>query len=298
MAFVPKISRASTDSYPVAFDYAGWDILNTSNTLSSATVTGSPSGLTIGSPTVDATNKKVSANVSAGTSGVTYRLTCVATTSGGDTLTGYLDVVTQNGTTSGVVVYPSQLLPFVDGGRAMQLLYDDGDLDDDEDPAAATTIDGNVNAFNLCQAAWREVVQACARGKIYTITELTDYANDAVRGLDLIQLVADIFWCKLIRRRRYTPEDPQAQASECQEAQEKLQALRTGERIFDLTGVTASDGSTYGSEVAEAGAISVGRLGGQRCDNSADRFWACTGSRTHLTGRMPDTSTGDRPDCC
>lgn len=298
MPLVPKISKGASAAFSHSFDYSGWESIGSGDdNISSATATVSPSGLTLGSPTVNATGDTVAVPLSGGTDGVTYRVTVLASTTGGDTLDAYLDVFIGTGV-EGAVLYPSQFGPFLDTGRAMQLLYDDADLAADEDPAAWSTVDGNERAFYLAQAAWREIVQACARGKIYTVQELTDYANDPVRGLDLVQLASDIFWCRLIRRRRYTPGDPQEQASECKEAQEKLQMLRQGERIFDLTGVTASDGTTYGSQVAEAGAISVGRLGGQRCDSSAARFWACTGTRVHRTGRMSDTDPGDRPECC
>lgn len=69
----------------------------------SETLTGTPTvtavtgtGLTIGTPTIDATSKKVVVQLSSGTTGVYYTLKCTATTSGGKTLTmlGNLYVVT------------------------------------------------------------------------------------------------------------------------------------------------------------------------------------------------------------
>lgn len=296
MPLVPKISKGASAAFSHNFDYSGWESIGSGDdNITSATASVDPSGLTLGSPTVNATGDTVAVPLSAGTAGVTYRVTVLATTSGGDTLDAYLDVYIGTGV-EGAVLYPSQFGPFLDTKRAMSLLHDEGDLGDDEAVPAWATVDGNERAFYLSQAAWREIVQACARGKIYTAAELTDYANDPVRGLDLVQLASDIFWCKLIRRRRYTPGDPQEQASECKEAQERLQLLRQGERIFDLTGVANSTaGGTYGSEVAEAGAISVGRLGGQRCDHSADRFWGCTDADVRLTGRPSSSDVRDRP---
>ncbi len=299
MPLVPRITKGPSASFSHVFDYRGWEQLqgDTPDEISSATATVDPSGLTLGSPGVNADGNQVSVQLSSGTTGTTYRVTVLATTAAGDVLDAYLDVTVGLGV-DGAVLYPSQFGPFVDTKRAMSLLHDEDDLDDDEAVPAWATVDGNERAFYLANAAWREIVQACARGKIYTVAELTDYANDPVRGLDLVNLAADIFWCRLVRRRRYTPGDPQEQASECKEAQERLQMLRQGERIFDLTGVTNSTtGGVYGSEVAEAGAISVGRLGGQRCEHGARRFWGCMGDDAHTVGRPSPGDPRDRPGC-
>jgi len=74
------------------------NLLASGETLSSVTVTGTPSGLTIGSPSVQAsaftdefTGATVAANegakvrISGGTAGTDYTLKCMATTSGSNT---------------------------------------------------------------------------------------------------------------------------------------------------------------------------------------------------------------------
>jgi hypothetical protein len=277
MPVIPKVVKGPSASYPHTFDFSGWDLLTTSNTLSSATATVSPSGLTLGSPTVSADDKQVSVNISSGTLGDTYRVTVLATTSDGDVLDAYLDVVVAVGAGDGAAVYPSQLLPYLDTRRAMELLYDDGELDEDEDAPDGDVIDGNERAFALCQAAWREVVMAATRGELYTLQQLTDLAADPVRGQDLVSLVADLFWRRLVRRRRYVKGEPQADDAAGEAADQLLEALRRGERIFNLEGVADSvNGGTYENELGERTALSVGRLGSTDLDHPEDRFWGCT----------------------
>jgi len=84
MPYIPKTTKSTTDSYPFTFDYTGWPQLVTDNIVS-ATASASPSGLTVGSPTVGTGDdaEKVFVNLSSGTNAVTYRVTVVATTSGG-----------------------------------------------------------------------------------------------------------------------------------------------------------------------------------------------------------------------
>lgn len=275
MAFVPKTSKATTDSFPIAFLFDGWDILTSSEQLVSATVTSDLTGITIGTVTVSASNKTVSVTVADGADGTTYRLTCVATTTSGYTLTGYVDLLVTDSVTDGVVIYPSQLLPFFDTRRAMELLYDEGELADDEEVPSGDSIDANARAFAIAQSAWRALLMAATRGKVYSLQELTDLANDPVRGYDLIELVANIFWCRLIKRRRYTKGEPQNEESACQEAEEKLEMLRRAERIFNLEGVVDSTtGTARTNLLGAATAMSVGTVGG-RC-HATDRFWACT----------------------
>ena len=277
MAFIPKTSKATTDTLPFAFIFDGFSILTSTEVLVSASVSADTLGLSIGTPTVSAATKTVSVSIGSGTAGTTYRLTCIATTTSGYTLTGYLDLLVSDTTTDGVVVYPSQLLPFFDTRRAIELLYDETELADDADAPSADTIDANARAFALCQASWREVLMACTRGKIYSLQELTDLANDAVRGYDLIELIADCFWCKLLKRRRYVSGEPQAKDATCEEAEARLQALREGERIFDLEGVIdSSTGTPRTNLLGDATAMSVGRFGSTDLLRPDRRYWACT----------------------
>lgn len=182
--------------------------------------------------------------------------------------------------TSATVLDPSDLVDYLDTKRTMSLLYDEGELDDDEEPASIDDIDDNSRAVTLARAAWSEVLAACRRGNIYLQRELVDLANDSARGQYLVELVADIFWCKLVKRRRYVQGDPQAEDPACQRAQEKLEMLRRGERIFVLDDVVSTDtggGATgvYSDSVSKAGAISVGTFGQTNLRRPDNRFWGC-----------------------
>lgn len=90
------IVKHSTESILFGFDFG--PLLNSGETLSSVAVTGSPSGLTIGSATVKATswedeltgetiaaNEGAQARISGGTTATDYTLTATATTSDGNT---------------------------------------------------------------------------------------------------------------------------------------------------------------------------------------------------------------------
>lgn len=287
MPLIPKIIKGPNSAFSATLDFSGWPQLqgDDPDTLSSATASVSPSGLTIDTtPTVDADTNYVSISLAAdGTDGTTYRITCLATTADGDILDGYLDVLVTSDANDGAVIYPSQFGPYIDTARCMELLYDDGDsLLTDEDgnpvpPPGFNTIDGNERAFFVAQSAWRSVIQAATRGEVYTIDELTDLANDRVRGQDLIELCADLFWHRLIKRRRYVQGEPQAQDANIERAEAMLEALRRGERIFNLEGViNSSTGSAYTNVIGEVTALDHGRLGMGDRDFRDNRFWACT----------------------
>ena len=88
--------KASTESILFGFDFG--PLLNAGETLSTISVSGSPSGLTIGTPAVKATswvdeltgetiaaNEGAQCRISGGTSGTDYTLTATATTSDSNT---------------------------------------------------------------------------------------------------------------------------------------------------------------------------------------------------------------------
>lgn len=278
---VPKIIKGASASFSHVVDYTGWSMIGDgTDTISSATASVSPSGLTLGSAAVNTAGTQVSIPLSSGTTGVTYRVTVLATTSASDVLDAVFDVFIGTGI-DGAVLYPSQFGPYLDTNRVMELVHDAADLDDDEAVPAWTTVDGNERAFFLTQAAWRLILQAARRGEVYGLQELTDYANDVVRGADLVQLAADLFWCQLIKRRRYTEGEPQGKDPACKTAEEKLELLRRGERIFDLYGVTDSvNGGTYGNPIGEATAISVGTFGATDQLKTARRMFGCDAPST------------------
>ena len=77
----------------VPFNYSNFPEILGGDTLSSATVTGNPGGLTVGSASVSAAvvdgipiGQAILAVVSGGTDGVDYALTCLATTAAGSVL--------------------------------------------------------------------------------------------------------------------------------------------------------------------------------------------------------------------
>ncbi len=85
-----KQEKAPAEDLPYTYDFGLWAQLQGSDTLASATVTGSPAGLTIGTPSVSGT--VVSVRLSSGTVATTYRLTVSGTTAAGFKLVGYADV--------------------------------------------------------------------------------------------------------------------------------------------------------------------------------------------------------------
>ncbi len=299
MPYIPRTTKATTDSYPFTFDYTGWPQLD-SDDITSATVSATPSGLTLSAATVGAGDdaEKVFVTISSGTDGVTYRVTVLATTTGGSVLTGYLDLLVSDSTPAGIVIYPSMLTPYFDTRRAMQLLYDDGELAESADAPSVNTIDGNSRAMALAQSAWYHVLMAARRGDIYTGRELIDLANDPVRGQDLLQVLADLFWCRLIKRRRYTEGEPQGKDGACEAAENALEQLRQGIRIFVLDGVAITDedgtatGDTYTNVMGAPTALSVGQLG-SNCARPEDKFWACTDPcRTERRGGIGGSGCG------
>lgn len=85
MATEPLIKRPGESRlYAVNFGFQP-EIRDTGEALSGTpTVSSTPSGLTIGSPTISAA--KVQFRISGGTDGIDYTLTVTTTTSGGNTL--------------------------------------------------------------------------------------------------------------------------------------------------------------------------------------------------------------------
>lgn len=199
------------------------------------------------------------------------------------------------------VLNPSDLVDYLPTRRVMQLLYDDDELDEGEDSPSVSTIDENDRAIKLARTAWYEVMTAVRRGNIYGKRELIDLANDEFRGGPLVELVASIFYCKLLKRRRYVSGEPQADEGNCEEANASLERLRAGERIFALEGVaiTGTDGSLtgglYENELGEPTTLSVGQFRPDSCGRLR-RFWGCT-DRGCSSGSLRPTNGGCGGDC-
>ena len=181
--------------------------------------------------------------------------------------------------TSTTVLSPSDLVDYMDTNRVCELLVDEG-----EDAIVVADLDTNDRAIKIAQRAWYYMTMATRRGDIYLGRELIDLANDSARGQPLVELVANIFWCSLQKRRRYTKDEPQAQDPACEEAEKMLEMLRNGERIFVLDGVTTTNSAgtatgTYENVKGPPTTLQVGALGsdGGNCASRLDRFFGrCT----------------------
>lgn len=84
-----RLLKAPDDDLPYSFDFSLFDVME-SDTMASATVASTPSGLTIGSPSVS--GDTVTVRISAGTDGTTYRLKVQGTTTGGYDIVCYADL--------------------------------------------------------------------------------------------------------------------------------------------------------------------------------------------------------------
>ena len=87
MACIEVIEKAVAEAFPVGLTYVSPD-LATAETIASATVAVTPSGLTLGAVTISTTtlaSDTVSAPASGGTAGVEYTVLFTVVTSGGKT---------------------------------------------------------------------------------------------------------------------------------------------------------------------------------------------------------------------
>lgn len=85
-----KMAKGPDENRVFVFDFSRFAEIVNGETVTGGTITAVPTGLTIG--TVTGSTSQLSARISGGTSGVTYRLTLQATTSGGATLEGWVDM--------------------------------------------------------------------------------------------------------------------------------------------------------------------------------------------------------------
>lgn len=141
----------------------------------------------------------------------------------------------------------------------------------------------------------------------YTVQQLRDLISDAkyalptyipydpltgipghwvgIAGQQMMAIVADAFWCRLISRKRYPADGPQGKDMSCQMLEEELKSLQSGETILTLNGVVQhepiSDGSgekavgLYGNDVAMAGLMFSGNLSTDM--DCLYRLWGCMG---------------------
>ena len=209
---------------------------------------------------------------------------------------------------------PSDCVDFFDFNRFAELLCDGNTT-----PVTTTSaLDALPRAVNLVRAAEGLVVMACRTKNYYTLQQLRDLVRDyhlpagtisgtgadahlvGISGAQIIQLIADLVWCKANTRKRYTKESPQGQDSACEDAENKLNLLKSGERIFVMDGVMVYDslgnwtGTWYGSDASDAGEMLAGNL--NDAGLCAPRLWGCKLNR--YSPDSPLFNAGDGSSCC
>lgn len=160
---------------------------------------------------------------------------------------------------------PSDLFPHIDTQRFCELVVD-GDTTPIPDPA---DLDANTNAVKIVNAAQTKIVQACRKSQIYSIQQLKDlvYASqqDNPQGDQIMLLISDITWCRLTTRKRLAPNSPQQKEPACKEAEDLLDRLQKGERLWVLEGIPQRNEAgevigTYGDAGPQAGLMEGGTL--------------------------------------
>lgn len=184
---------------------------------------------------------------------------------------------------------PSDCFPYWDVNRFAELLVDG----DETVPVGSSQINANARAKALVRAAEGKIVEAVRNKAQYTLQELRDLVynvqsggvNGIIMGDSLISLIADLVWCHTFGRKRYSADSPQGKDPSCKNAQDYLNALQKGERVFILQGVAIRDengtltGEYYGTQVPDAGVLEGERLHSNI--DMAERFWGDT-NRTRL----------------
>lgn len=89
MASRTRQEKLTGESRLYDFDFTNQVEIAAGETLTGTpTVVATPSGLTLGSPTIGGANKKVQIRISGGAADVLYNLKCTVSTSGGNVLEG------------------------------------------------------------------------------------------------------------------------------------------------------------------------------------------------------------------
>lgn len=195
--------------------------------------------------------------------------------------------------TMSAFVTSSQFLFYTDSRRVCELLSDS----DSGTPIPLIELPTNATLLEILQDATQEVIEACLVGKRYTVAELMSLAADnqggsvsinpsgdyvitggnTVKGIgsSLRKLTAALAWGTLVDRRKYSSEEFSKLAPSWAMAQQKLELLRLGERIFQITGADEAGlpsvvklgvdsdlaGTTIASKVGLFGTIALGNRG-------------------------------------
>ncbi len=194
---------------------------------------------------------------------------------------------------------PGDLVDFFDFTRFAELCCDGSEVP----VTTVSALNALPRAINLVGAAENQVAMAVRQRATYTLQELRDLVRDyhlpagtisgtgadahlvGISGQQLITIIADLAWAGANRRRRYAKGSPQEEDPSRPEAEERLNLLREGSRIFVLDGVEVWDGDTwtgtwYGPEVSEAGIM----VGGSIIDYGLfckPRMWGCKTGSVH-----------------
>lgn len=172
---------------------------------------------------------------------------------------------------------PSDLFAYIDTQRFGELC-----VDGDTAPPTTSELDSNAYAVANVNAAQALIVQACRVSQTYSLQQLKDlvYAaqNDNPQGDQIMLLIADLTWCRIVTRKRPAPKSPQGEYPECKDAEERLNALKRGERIFVLEGMLRRNElgnvvGVYGQEIPDAGLLEAGQLTSP-CANPP-QLWGC-----------------------
>ena len=208
---------------------------------------------------------------------------------------------------------PSNLVDFFDFNRFAELL-----CDGNTSPVTTSAeLDALPRAVTLVRTAEGMVAMACRTKNTYSLQQLRDLVRDyqlpagtisgtgadahevGISGHQIIELIANLAWCKANSRKRYTKDSPQGQDPACEYAEDRLNLLKAGERIFVMDGVMQYDGTTwtgtwYGGEISEAGTMSSGNL--NDAGLCAPRLWGCKIGRYGPSSRVIQNGGGN--SCC
>lgn len=125
---------------------------------------------------------------------------------------------------------PADFLFAYDARRVAEL------LSDTDNPVTPDDIANNETLLRLLEDASAEVRLACRVGERYTADHLAALAVDPTHKYSLIRLVNDICYAFLVSRRGYSSKELQDLAPNWERAQQMLEWLRLGERVFDASG--------------------------------------------------------------
>lgn len=195
---------------------------------------------------------------------------------------------------------PSDLYPYIDTQRFCELC-----VDGDSEIPAPDDLDDNVNAVRNVNYAQGLICEAARKGQQYSLQQLKDlvYAaqQENPQGEQIMGLISDLTWCRIVKRKRPAPGAPQGEYPECRDAQAYLDRLQKGERIFVLEGIPQRNElgvvvGVYGDAVPAAGLMETGSLT-RPCDNPP-QLWGCKHNRCGDNGGIGTGTDAAGGGCC